>query len=136
MAIYETPFAVIDWDKSLNVVTLRWKAFAYGEAFQSVNIKILELLVEKNSSKFLNDTTHMRAVGSDDQVWVLEKWVPLAKAAGLQWNAIVLPNSPTARNTVTEAISRSEGITKGIPAFEVHYFETVEEAKEWLRDKE
>jgi hypothetical protein len=136
MAIYETPFAVLDWDKSLNAITLRWKAFAYGEAFQTAINKIVELLVEKNSSKFLNDTTHMRAVGSEDQVWVLENWVPRAKAAGLKWNAIVLPNSQFARNTVTEAVSRGENRAKGTPSFEIRYFETVEEAKEWLKSKE
>ncbi len=136
MAIYETPFAVLDWDKSINAVTLRWKAFAYGEAFQTAINKILELLVEKNTNKFLNDTTHMRVIGHNDQTWILENWVPRARAAGLKWNAIVLPSSQTARNTVMEAVGRGERRAKGIPAFETHYFETLEEAKEWLRGKE
>ncbi len=135
MALYDVPQAVVDWDESLKAVTLRWKGFAYGEALQTILLKVVEILAEKKSSIFLSDARSMRILNQDDQDWIAKVWLPKAMAAGLKWEAVVMPGSQFARNSVDQTVSKARVVKPQNLPFNIDYFETVEEAKDWLKDK-
>jgi hypothetical protein len=135
MALYDTPQAVVDWDESLKAVTLRWKGFAYGEALQIILLKILEVIEEKKCSLFFTDARAMRILNQDDQDWIAKVWLPKVMQAGLKWEAVVMPGSQFARSSVDQTVSKARNAKPQDIPFNIEYFETIEEAKDWLKDK-
>jgi hypothetical protein len=123
----DAPYVTVRWDGDGHWVLVEWKAWANSSEYRAAQEVVLVAMSENLASRNLIDATHARVVSGDDQVWLIENWIPRAAAAGRRWTAIVMPKSALGR-TISENIDR-----RPLPnATTVEYFETVEEAAAWL----
>jgi hypothetical protein len=123
----ETAYVTVRWDGEGQWVFVEWKAWANSTEYRAVQEAVLLALRENRASRNLIDATHARVVSGDDQIWLIENWIPRAIAAGRRWTAIVMPKSALGR-TISENIDRRQQPN----ATKVEYFETVQDAAAWL----
>ncbi|HEY8634276.1 MAG TPA: hypothetical protein VIO34_04875 [Candidatus Dormibacteraeota bacterium] len=124
----DTPYVSVRWDGVGNWMFVEWKAWANSTEYRAALETVLLALRESRATRNLIDATHAGVVADDDQVWLIENWIPRAAAAGRRWTAIVMPKSALGR-TISENIGRRE---KPNARTEARYFETVEDAAAWL----
>jgi hypothetical protein len=123
----DTPYASVRWDGEGRWVFVEWKAWANSTEYRAVQEAVLLALRENRASRNLIDATHARVVSGDDQIWLIDDWIPRAAAAGRRWTAIVMPKSALGR-TISENIDRRQQQN----ATSVEYFESVDDAAAWL----
>jgi hypothetical protein len=123
----DTPYVSVRWDGEGRWVFVEWKAWANSTEYRAVHEAVLLALRENRASRNLIDATHARVVSGDDQIWLIEDWIPRAVAAGRRWTAIVMPKSALGR-TISENIDRRQQPN----ATTVEYFESVADAAAWL----
>jgi hypothetical protein len=130
MIFYQSKNLVVTWDDSIRCAVLQLDRYVAGEEFRKAADSTLKLLERRHACKLLTNSSDMKALPQEDQRWVDEDWRPRATAAGLRYNAVVIPKSPTAQLTV-------ENMMKRVPAgvIEFAYFSDIEEAKAWLHSK-
>ena len=123
----DAPYALICWDRDGPWVYVKWRAWANSTEYRAAQELVILALRENHESRNLIDSAEARVVGSEDQKWLVEDWMPRAIAAGRRWTAIVLPTSALGR-TIAENIDKNprSGLVK------VEYFETVKDAASWL----
>lgn len=126
MVYFQQPYVEIGWDEANQAVMLVWKGFASLEKHQLVLNKVLELLEQKKGYKFLTDSRNMGAFNKEVEEWIMQDWLPRAKAAHLKVLAYIVPKSAIAR----VSLRGMEGRT-GIQS--VAHFDNIEEAQSWLR---
>ncbi|MEA2629438.1 MAG: hypothetical protein QOJ10_1898 [Chloroflexota bacterium] len=123
----ETAYVTVRWDGEGRWVFVEWKAWANSTEYRAVQELVLLALRENRASRNLIDATHARVVSGEDQIWLIDDWIPRAVAAGRRWTAIVMPKSALGR-TISENIDKRQQPN----ATTVEYFETVEDAAAWL----
>jgi len=123
----DTPYVLIRWDGEGPWVYVKWKAWANSVEYRAAQETVLLALRENHASRNLIDSTDSRVVTDEDQVWLVENWIPRAVAAGRHWTAIVLPKSALGR-TIAENIDKHPRSKSS----KVEHFETVEDAAAWL----
>jgi hypothetical protein len=130
MIFYQSKNLVVTWDDSIRCAVLQLDRYVAGEEFRKAADSTLNLLERRHACKLLTNSSEMRVLPQDDQRWVDEDWRPRATAAGLRYNAVVIPKNAIAQLTV-------ETMMKKVPAgaIELAYFSDIEEAKSWLRFK-
>ena len=133
MVYLDKPYALVTWDEATRCVILEWRDFAYGEEYRCAHNKVLEVLEQRRSSKLLGDARKMRATSQDDQQWLVEHWIPRSAKAGLKHLAIVLPKSVIGQMVLQQLSKMSTGDKRLISTDGSSYFETVDEAKKWLK---
>jgi hypothetical protein len=124
----DTPYVSVRWDGVGKWMFVEWKAWANSSEYRAALETVLLALRERRATRHLIDATHAGVVADDDQVWLIENWIPRAAAAGRRWTAIVMPKSALGR-TISENIGRREKPNARTVA---RYFETVEDAAAWL----
>lgn len=133
MVYLDTPQALVEWDPVIRCVVLEWRDFAYGEEYRLVLDTTLKALVDHNGHKFLSDARRMKAAPQEDQDWLMQNWVPRSAKAGLKNMAIVTPKSTLGQMTLQRLVQVSTGSKRFVSNDGASYFETVEEAKKWLK---
>jgi hypothetical protein len=122
------PFLTIYWVEEDRCVWLEWKAFVRGAEFRGALEDGLKLLKQKASIRWLADTRHIAALDAEDKVWTSKDWFPRVIAAGLRKMAIVSPEKMIPMMSVDDVIDNTD-----LQGLEVRYFDTLEEARTWLR---
>jgi hypothetical protein len=130
MIFHQTKNLLVTWDDSIRCSVLQLNRYVEGEEFRKAADSALRLLERKSACKLLTNSLEMKALPQEDQLWVDEDWRPRATAAGLLYNAVVIPKSPIAQLTVDTMMKR---VPVGV--IEFAYFSDIEEAKSWLRSK-
>src|SRR6185436_9881756 len=93
MIYFERPFVRITWNEEFQCVESEWLAFAFGDAYRETLEKALELHRLKNSSLSLSDMRKASVMVDEDAKWVMETWMPRARAAGILKFAVIRPAS-------------------------------------------
>lgn len=119
--------AVLKWDPTSESVYVEWQGWADSTEFALLLEAGLRALREHHGSRWLADCRNMRTIKESDQEWIDRSWFPRALAAGLRRMAVLMPKSGLTKMNVEDILGR-------VPATKlaVAYFETIEEAKEWL----
>lgn len=120
----------IIWNEELNCVVMEWKRFAFGDDFKRGINSGLDLLTDKNGTKWLADMRKMGVVGELDQKWAYEEWFPQAMKNGLRFLALVVPDKTLAQMSV-------DMIMKTVEKDELtySYFNNMNDAIDWLKQK-
>jgi SpoIIAA-like len=130
---YQDEYATLELDESVPCVKLKLEGIPrFSEHYHLVQSKRLELMKEGlKRHKMLHMLTDSRAAGpvlEDDVNYFREKVLPEMERAGVRFLAIVMPTNVFTRMTIQDMTSNSNPIT-------VKYFDSIREAREWLRSK-
>lgn len=130
MVYYESPGIAVLWDDAAACVVLQVRGYIEGEELRRALDSVVRLTAEKRSRALVSDTHNMKAITQEDQLWMDEDWRPRMMAAGLRYNAVVMPTSAIAKMSLA-------AIVKRVPAGEIEfaYFSTLEEAKAWISSR-
>ncbi|MCK6588441.1 MAG: STAS/SEC14 domain-containing protein [Polyangiaceae bacterium] len=133
MVYLDTPYALVEWDSANRHVHIAWRDFAYGEEYRLVHETILKVVAERGSGKVLADARRMKAAPQEDQEWLMKDWIPRAGAGGLKHMAIVLPKTTLGQMTLQRLVEGTTGSKRLVSGDGTSYFESVEDARKWLK---
>jgi hypothetical protein len=130
---YQDEYATLELDESVPCVKLKLEGMPrFSEHYHFVQTKRLELMKEgMKRHKLLHMLTDSRAAGpvlEEDVNYFRERVMPEMEKAGVRYLAIVMPSSVFTRMTIQDMTSNANLIT-------VRLFESIREAREWLRSK-
>jgi hypothetical protein len=130
---YQDEYATIELDESVPCVKLKMEGIPKSsEHYQLIQTKRLELMRDAmKRHKLLHMLTDSRTAGpvlEDDVRYFREKVLVEMEKAGVRFLAIAMPSNIFTRMTIQDMTSNTNMIA-------VRYFESVREAREWLRSK-
>lgn len=130
---YQDEYATLELDESVPCVKLKLDGMPrFSEHYQLVQKKRLELMREgMKHHKLLHMLTDSRNAGpvlEEDVQYFRDQILPEMERAGVRYLAIVMPSSVFTRMTIQD-------MTSGATMATVRYFESMREAREWLRSK-
>jgi hypothetical protein len=127
MVYLDVAYITIHWDEHLKCVIMEWKRFVEGNDFKKGLNTGLELVQKNSARKWLADLRRLGVVTQEDQEWSNNDWFPRAISAGLTHMAIVVPHNIIAKWSVDRIMSKVAGTN-----LTTHYFDNVEQARDWL----
>lgn len=74
----------IRWDTVHKHVHAEWRAFANSAEFRAGLTKGIQAIRDHHAAAYVSDSRKVKVIVHDDQTWIKEKWLPLAKQAGLK----------------------------------------------------
>lgn len=130
MKMKTTEIYNIHFDKDLDAVIMEWNGYANSLQFREGTELMLNTLIQNRSTKVLAQLRDMTLIGSEDQVWLQDHFLPRAVKFGFKSIAIVKPEShfnKVAIESVTEKIDRNY--------ISVNFFDSTDEAIECLKNQ-
>lgn len=109
---------------------MEWDGYATSKEFKEGTELMLNTLIRHHAFKVLADIKDMILIGSEDQQWLVEQFLPRAIEFGFKAIAIVKPDSYFNKVAV-ESVSYKVDKDK----LEIVFFEDTDQAKEWLKTK-
>jgi hypothetical protein len=130
---YQDEYATLELDESVPCVKLKLDGMPrFSEHYQFVQTKRLELLREaRKRHRMLHMLTDSRTAGpvlEEDVKYFREHVLPEMEKAGVKFLAIVMPTNVFTRMTIRDMTTNTNLITTRL-------FESIREAREWLRSK-
>ena len=128
---FKDEYATIELDESIPCIKLTLNGIPrYSEHYHFVQAKRLELMYEqiKNYPKLhmLTDSRTAGPVLDEDVAHFKTNVMPEMEKAGVRYLAIVMPKNKFTQLTIKEMTDNTE-------IMKVQYFESVREARHWLR---
>lgn len=117
----------IHYDAKLQAVRMTWNGYATSEQFRTGTELMLDTLAANHANKVLADIRAMELIGTNDQHWLENNFVPRAIEKGFRALAIVQPEAYFTKVSV-ESVSykvENEKLT-------ISFFKTPEEAEQFL----
>jgi hypothetical protein len=121
--------ASVSWDEDGQLVLVEWRGWANPGEFSDLLDAEVAALRKHRGTRMLADCRRQKGLSAADQDLASENWLPRALAAGLKRFAVVVPASGLAAANLKERLGKASA-----KAVEIEYFETPEEAREWLAD--
>ena len=119
--------ASVRWDQDGQLVLVEWQGWANADEFAELLEAEIVALRKHHGTRILADCRRQKVLNPKDQDRANREWVPRALAAGLKRFAVVVPSSVLADVNLKASLDR-------VPptALQVAYFNTPEEARDWL----
>jgi hypothetical protein len=117
----------IYFDKELNTVIMEWNGYATREKFKEGTELMLNLLVKHKAAKVLADIKNMTLIGSEEQQWLENSFIPRAIEFGFKAVAMIKPDNYFNKVAV-ESVSYKVNKEK----LNISFFDNVTDAKDWL----
>jgi hypothetical protein len=119
--------ASVRWDEDGQLVLVQWQGWANAAEFAELLEAEIVALRAHHCTRILADCRRQKVLNPADQDRANTEWLPRALAAGLKCFAVVVPSSVLADLNLKASLGR-------VPAteLEVAYFDTPEEARDWL----
>ncbi|MGH6677889.1 MAG: hypothetical protein ACREDL_02865, partial [Bradyrhizobium sp.] len=95
--------------------------------YRFIHEVILQMLQQHRASKILEDDSDLPVVHAEDQQWVIEDWIPRAKAAGLKAVATTPSLSFFGRLTIGSVQAKMAS------QIAIMTFPSIHLARDWLR---
>jgi hypothetical protein len=130
-AAKNTEFYSMEMDDKVDAILFRWKKFASGQEFREGMNSLLEYARSKNVSKFIADTSGIKAHREEDEEWLEKEWIPKATDAGLHYCAAVPPESTIAEMDMEGFIATRLDDHDYV----LKMTSSMEEAREWIAEK-
>jgi hypothetical protein len=123
----DNPVCSVSFNESVPCIAVVWKGYATSEQLRLAHETIIALLTKHRVSKVLGDDTALPTIHADDRRWIVENWMPRAKAAGLKAIANKSPASYFGKLAIdhVRAVAPSDLVFRS--------FGDVDCAREWLR---
>ena len=114
-------------DVTSGMIVMDWEGYATSAQFREGTETMLNLLIEQKVHKVLANIRNMVLIGMEDQKWMETNFLPRAIRFGFKACAIVKPTNYFNRVAVETISFRAEK-----EKLQIQFFDTYEEAKEWL----
>jgi hypothetical protein len=138
MIIYESKTARTEFDSSIQCITWTGNNFISSEDFQNSFQNGVNFVIQRNQNgptctSWLNDTRKVKGANPSDILWLNKNVNDPGKQYGVTKIAFVLPEDVFGRLSVRTYIFMTRK-RKDLPQ-QIKTFETIEEAKLWLKGK-
>ncbi|TGN19894.1 methyl-accepting chemotaxis protein [Leptospira idonii] len=100
--IFRSQIGSLYYVKSHNMLEVVWTPNFTEERYKEILMSALELIKQKNVTRWMADTRKMGVVTESAQNWVNVNWFPLASNSSLRKMAIVLPDSALAAMSIDD----------------------------------
>ena len=128
MSTTETkPVYNIYFDPALDAVVMQWNGYANSSQFREGTELMLNELINNKTSKVLADIKNMVLIGSEDQKWLEEYFVPRAMKFGFKAVAFVRPD-----NYFNQIAVESVTYKIGTDKLKIEFFDARAEAEKWI----
>ncbi|WP_415381385.1 hypothetical protein [Halosimplex sp. TS25] len=128
--IEDTANYTIEWDDDIEAVVFTWDEYVSGQTFRDACGALLDAIKQNNASKSLTDTRSINAHDAEDQEWLQNDWMPRATDVGLEYTAIVHPDSVISEMDVENMMDGTE--PSGVKSL---LSSDMDEARQWLADR-
>jgi hypothetical protein len=128
---YHDDYATVELDDSIPCVKLTLRGVPkHSEHYHLVQVKRLELMHQeiKNYPKLhmLTDSSQAGPVLDEDVEYFRMNVMPAMEEAGIRFLAIVMPSNKFTHLTILD-------MTREMKSIEVRYFDTLRDARQWLK---
>ena len=106
-----------------------WKGNGVGSDYRTSMSKILDLIKEKQITRWVGDVSEFGVVSRENKDWTNAVWFPGAMAAGLRRMAVVLPKD------IFGSMSAKEVLAKVTEDVHIRNFDDLEKAKKWIKEE-
>lgn len=130
--LLDEPFLLMTYSATEKLVHLQWKGHARSDEHRRGLETGLDFVAWNDVRYWLADLRDMGAILKADEQWGNEVWFPKLFNTSLEKMAI-LPSRDYFNQT---SVQRSLTAVNGQLTFKVGWFESVEEAMDWLKHKE
>jgi hypothetical protein len=80
----DNPVCSIRYDAQLSCIRVIWRKYATSAQLRFLHEIILQLMERHEAQKILADDRELPIIHAEDQQWIIEDWLPRARAAGLK----------------------------------------------------
>jgi hypothetical protein len=125
---YENPICKLGYDNDVRCVEVVWRKYATSAQLRYIHEVILGMLEQHKAEKILGDDTDLPIIHAEDQRWIIEEWLPRARAAGFK--AVATKVSMTffgrvAIGTIQSKLGRE---------VQIRNFRNIHSARSWLKN--
>jgi hypothetical protein len=124
---YENPICRLGYDQEVRCIEVVWRKYATSAQLRYIHEVILAMLVQHKAEKILGDDTDLPIVHAEDQRWIVEEWLPRARAAGFK--AVATKVSMTFFGRVAIGSIQSK-LGRDV---QIRNFRNIHSARSWLR---
>ncbi|MBX7150103.1 hypothetical protein K1X84_00585 [bacterium] len=127
VAYHEDAFMAVYWHEQTQWPTIQWKKFSATGAYRTAFDKFLELIQAKRSIVAVTDFENLTVLGSDDQAWVRDHWLPSAARAGLRHLGVIMPKEHLAKASLLKGLRYADATQ-----LEIGYFHNRIVCMQWI----
>lgn len=128
LTYHEDAFMAVYWHEQSQWPAIQWKKFSATGAYRTAFDKFLELIRDKHSIVAITDFENLTVLGSDDQVWVRDHWLPSAANAGLRHLGVIMPKENLAKASLLKGLRYADA-----SRLEIGYFQSRVVCTQWIR---
>ncbi|WP_027580221.1 hypothetical protein [Bradyrhizobium sp. Ai1a-2] len=81
---HDNPICSLSYDENIPCIAVVWRKYATSAQLRFVHEIILNMLTQHAADRILGDDSDLPIVHAEDQRWIVEDWLPRARAAGLK----------------------------------------------------
>ncbi|WP_375563204.1 STAS/SEC14 domain-containing protein [Bernardetia sp. OM2101] len=129
MPLFEEKYLTIHHDQEVECIHMQWTGFATSQKYKQGMNTGLEKVKEKKVIRWLANMVEMGAITPEDQKWTNEDWFPRLLGAGVRIAAVVM-----SKDIFNQLAVKKIGKDMTDNTYTMHFFESLEEAKEWLKE--
>lgn len=122
----DNPVCSLTYDEKAACIRVVWRKYATSAQLRFLHETILQMMARYGAQKILGDDRELPIVHAEDQQWIVDDWLPRARAAGLQRVAAITSRSFFGR------LSIGSIQLKLANKIAVKQFRDIREAIEWL----
>lgn len=119
------------YDVSTNAAIGTFIGFLSPDEFKTIANQLLNILEKKMIKKQLNDIKQMKVLKPEVQEWLNTVWFPKVQKIGLRYFAFVVPDDIFGKMSMDGANKNASKVFD----IEILYFNTLDNAKNWLISK-
>lgn len=122
----DNPVCALTYDEKVSCVSVVWRKYATSVQLRFIHEAILQMMEKYGARKILGDDRELPVVHPEDQRWIIEDWLPRARAAGLKRVAAIASHSFFGRLSIGSIQLK---LANDIP---IRQFHSTREAAGWL----
>jgi len=124
---YENPICKLGYDQEVQCIEVIWRKYATSAQLRFIHEIILSMLVHHKAEKILGDDTDLPIVHAEDQQWIVDEWLPRARAAGFKAAATKVSMTFFGRVAIGTIQSRLGREVR------IRNFRNIHSARSWLK---
>jgi hypothetical protein len=124
----DEPYLSIRWRAIPKLLYAEWKGFANSKEFRAALMTGVRAMQEHHVIGYVSDARKAKIIGTEDEQWARDVWLPQAVAAGLRRMAIVTAPTGMAKVEYDDAVADMSS-----QKFSMRTFGSVSQAMVWAQ---